>query len=420
MLNLQMIEVGIGLALIYFLLSLIVSTINEGIARIWEMRAATLKVAIKQMLGGEYKEQVELATKFYEHSLIKGLFREGTFDNAYNKRKKTQTEARVIAMRANRANTQPQRAPGYEFTTVDSRGGPSYIPSATFAKTITSVLKEQGASGTPEKPAPLAEKPLAELLGSWLKRRLTADNPPSELEEIRAAIQKLPNENPARQALLTLLYDAQGSLERFETNLESWFNTTMERVSGWYKRKLQLITFIVAAVVTLALNVDTVLIANTLYRDPTLREAVVIAAENQVAAKTESTVQATETLSTTMGNLTVLTTTTTISPTGVTSSTQTAPLTQIDGYITELYALQLPLGWPDPKHPDATDVELAPNTFVGWLSKIGGWVLPIFALALGAPFWFDMLNKLVNLRGAGKPAEAESQTATAPPRQRSR
>ncbi|MBN1920591.1 MAG: hypothetical protein JW892_05060 [Anaerolineae bacterium] len=420
MLNLQMIEVGIGLALIYFLLSIIVSTINEAIARIWEMRAATLKVAIKQMLGGEYEEQVELATKFYQHSLIKSLFHEGTFDNAYNKRKKPRVEARVKARRASRSFTQPVRAAGFEFTALDSRGGPSYIPSTTFAKTIVSVLKEQASPEAQKKSAPLDEKPLGDLFTNWLKQRLTADNPPAELEDIRKAVEQLPNENPARQALLTLLDDAQGSLDRFEANLEAWFNTTMERVSGWYKRKLQLITLVIAAVVTLALNVDTILIANTLYRDPTLRQAVVTAAEKRVAATQESTVQATEMLSTTVGSLTVLTTTTTISPTSAISPTQTAPLTQIDGYITELYALQLPVGWPDPQNRDAPDLGLVPHTFVGWLSRIGGWLLTIFALALGAPFWFDMLNKLVNLRGAGEPEEKKTTKTTAELRGRSR
>lgn len=417
MLNLQMIEVGIGLALIYFLLSLIVSTINEAIARIWEMRAATLKVAIKQMLGGEYQEQVELATKFYQHSLIKSLFREGTFDKTFNKRKKKQMEDRAVAKKVSKGGAQPSREPGMEFTAVDARGGPSYIPPATFAKTITSILREQD---TPKKPALPEEKPLVDLFTDWLKHRLIADSPPEELEDIRKAVEKLPNENPARQALLTLLDDAQGSLDRFEANLEAWFNTTMERVSGWYKRKLQLITLVIAAIVTLALNVDTILIANTLYRDPTLREAVVIAAEQRVTATQESTVQATETLSTTLGSLTILTTTTTISPTSTISPTQTAPLTQIDGYITELYALQLPVGWPDPQNRDAPDLGLMPRTFMGWLSRIGGWLLTIFALALGAPFWFDMLNKLVNLRGAGKPEENQTTEATAQPRGRSR
>ncbi|MEO8630927.1 MAG: hypothetical protein ABI612_22940 [Betaproteobacteria bacterium] len=40
-----------------------------------------------------------------------------------------------------------------------------------------------------------------------------------------------------------------------------------------------------------------------------------------------------------------------------------------------------------------------------WLIKIIGWLITGLAVTLGALFWFDLLNKLVNLRGSGpKPA----------------
>ena len=43
----------------------------------------------------------------------------------------------------------------------------------------------------------------------------------------------------------------------------------------------------------------------------------------------------------------------------------------------------------------------------GWVLKVIGWLITGLAVALGAPFWFDLLNKLVNLRGAGpRPAPA--------------
>lgn len=413
MVSLQMIEVGIGLALIYFLLSLIVTAINEGIAQIWEMRAATLKTAIKQMLIGEYEDQIELAAKFYDHSLIKGLFRQGTFDKAYNQRKKTRLETRANRLRASKAAL-PQRAKGYEFTALDGRGGPSYIPSATFAKAIISLLKPETRQA---ESAPVTQKLLGELFTDWLKRRLTADTPPSELDAIRATVEKLPEHLPARQALLTLIDDAQGSLDRFEANLEAWFNTTMERVSGWYKRKLQLITLIVATVVTLALNVDTITLANALYRDPTLREAVVTAAEKRVEATKEVTVQNAETVSMTLGNASAMTITTTISPTATSPLTTTAPLTQIDQYLTELSALRLPIGWPAEKEAQPL---LIPQSSLGWLSKVGGWLLTILSLNLGASFWFDMLNKLVNLRNTGQPTKPEPAPTATAPRRRSR
>jgi len=42
---------------------------------------------------------------------------------------------------------------------------------------------------------------------------------------------------------------------------------------------------------------------------------------------------------------------------------------------------------------------------VGWydvLTKLLGWIVTALAVSLGAPFWFDLLRKLVNIRNAGQ------------------
>src|ERR1700686_19931 len=40
-----------------------------------------------------------------------------------------------------------------------------------------------------------------------------------------------------------------------------------------------------------------------------------------------------------------------------------------------------------------------------WFSRGAGWCLPIAAVSLGAPFWFDVLSKFINFRSAGQPPE---------------
>src|SRR6185295_2923024 len=57
--------------------------------------------------------------------------------------------------------------------------------------------------------------------------------------------------------------------------LEAWFNDSMDRVTGWYKRRTQLWTVSVAIVITLAANADTIGIARRLWTDPVLRNAMV-------------------------------------------------------------------------------------------------------------------------------------------------
>ncbi|MBK7407801.1 MAG: hypothetical protein IPJ40_06805 [Saprospirales bacterium] len=41
-------------------------------------------------------------------------------------------------------------------------------------------------------------------------------------------------------------------------------------------------------------------------------------------------------------------------------------------------------------------------TWQGWLHKAFGWLVTAIAISLGAPFWFDMLRKMVNIRSSGK------------------
>ena len=43
----------------------------------------------------------------------------------------------------------------------------------------------------------------------------------------------------------------------------------------------------------------------------------------------------------------------------------------------------------------------------GWLARLTGWLLTVGAVSLGAPFWFDVVNRFVNLRNTGRPAPTQ-------------
>jgi hypothetical protein len=62
------------------------------------------------------------------------------------------------------------------------------------------------------------------------------------------------------------------------------------------------------------------------------------------------------------------------------------------------------LGWHEtPKNDSASFWSI-------WPARLLGWMLTILAISLGAPFWFDMLNKLVNIRSAGKSPDEAAKT----------
>jgi hypothetical protein len=190
------------------------------------------------------------------------------------------------------------------------------------------------------------------------------------LRRVKEEAEKLDESSVLKRQVIALLEDAEGDVERFRASVEAWFNDTMDRVSGWYRRWAQAIACVIAAVVAIGLNVDTLRVADRLANDQTVREAVVAQAQQTLASQSrastnpESPKQAGE---------------------GVQSATN------------EIGALNLPVGWNDAN--DQIDL----STFVGWL-------LTAIAISLGAPFWFDSLSKLSNLRTTGaKPSTTASE-----------
>ena len=81
-----------------------------------------------------------------------------------------------------------------------------------------------------------------------------------------------------KTALLALMDNAGTNLNKAQANLEQWFDDAMDRVSGVYKRKSQVFVVIVAVLVTLLSNVDTLQVADSLSHDKAVRDSLVAAA----------------------------------------------------------------------------------------------------------------------------------------------
>ncbi|MDQ2717269.1 MAG: hypothetical protein M3Z08_20395 [Chloroflexota bacterium] len=156
-------------------------------------------------------------------------------------------------------------------------------------------------------------------------------------------------------ALATLKRAANGNPAQEQLNVAQWFDDTMERVSGWYKRKVQLMLFALALVICACLNIDTFGLISGLSRDATVRSAIVSSAQGAAA-------------------------------------NQRPPLLDVRQAERSLQQLQPELGW----SPDSLPVDLP-----GWFSKICGLLTTTIAVSLGAPFWFDLLSRVVSLRSVG-------------------
>jgi len=158
---------------------------------------------------------------------------------------------------------------------------------------------------------------------------------------------------------------AGGDLAAVQAELEAWYDSAMDRVSGWYKRRTHAILMGLGLGATVALNVNTVRIATYLYQNGAAREALVAEA---TAQRDLSSAQGARALT------------------------------------TRLELLQLPIGWTG--GPLGGPEERGNRG--AWdqvMTVVLGWLMTVFAISLGAPFWFDLLNKIMVIRSTVKPRE---------------
>lgn len=209
-----------------------------------------------------------------------------------------------------------------------------------------------------------------------------ADEPErTVMDRIRDGVAGLPAGNPAKRAILRMLVDADGDVDRLRASLERWYDDAMARMGGWYKRRVQLLLLALGAALAIGFNVDTVNLAQVLWRVPAERAAVAEAAGSAAGKNVGA----------------------------------------VDTTVRGISALNLPIGWTPAHvtrpgvvgHPLSTDPRRVPWSAGAIAVKVLGLGLTTIALSFGATFWFDALSKVSGLRDAGaKPAAAP---AAAPP-----
>lgn len=305
----DILDVAIGLVLVFLLLSLIATAVREAIESVFKTRALYLERGIREMLAGDAHT---LVSEIYQHPLVAGLYR-GQF----------------VSSAAQRLG----------------RNLPSYIPSRNFALALLDVAARGPAT------APVEGRALA----------------PITFDGVRSAIARIQNPNVQRPLLIAA--DSAGAdLARLQRNVEAWYDSSMDRVSGWYKRRTQSILFVLGAAITLAANINTISIARFLYENRGAREAIVA----QAAAVT--------------GDSAVL------------GSNAQAARAALD-------SLQLPIGWGVASARWTSGSASAGGSWNKWVSPILGWLVTALAVTLGAPFWFDVLNRIMVIRSTVKPHE---------------
>ncbi len=176
--------------------------------------------------------------------------------------------------------------------------------------------------------------------------------------------------------------------------IEAWFDDTMDRVSGWYKRSTQTRALLLAVLITLLLNADTLKMAQTLWTHPAITAAVVEAAKERLGKgqpdeETGSMVTYDKPNDPTASSPKIL------PPNDAISPEENKLLGQITGWGSD---------WlPEWKKIHADSGQGLSDWLVFLLkSRLLGWVITALAVSIGAPFWFDTLNRFMNIRNAGR------------------
>lgn len=248
------------------------------------------------------------------------------------------------------------------------------------ANSLTNVLPERSIdppskSGLPQQQSVLAAMRLAleQEHPDWLEQ--ATQIPPSLKQNLYSL---------AEQACLKTS-GLENQVRQLEQELAVWFNRSMDRASGVYRRNAKGIALLIGFLTATLINADTFHMVDRLSKDSLIRTTISQTAEQSVRRNRTAPPAAPSAAS-------------------PPSTTPQAELVQVrEAVNTALEELPLPVGW----HPANLQPEAGQPSSVVWLKRLLGWLITGVALSMGAAFWYDLLQKVMQVRGTGRKPERE-------------
>ncbi len=368
-------DVVIGLIFIYLLYSLFATVIMEIINTFCGLRARNLRYALRRMLKDEKDP------KGFWRYLIKVVYKLVNF--------LTKPIGFAIDLKNDDLFKEFYAKPSVKYLSAGGTANkPSYITSQNFSRTLIDVIQQ---SENPSIPP----------------------NRQNLIEKIQKGISQLPDGSDTKKHLESLLSEAQNDIEKFKALLEQWFNETMERAAGWFKRRVHLILFLIGFILAVSFNADTLVIIKKLSNDPEGRAQLVELATNYTKDNAELIAEINRLRSDAKNAGDTLK----IDETAQMITANAEALKKLtDTLKSDISKAQsvINTGWKIPKGKEKL-------TFINKLSHVfkmdgiifenlWGYLLTAIAISMGSPFWFDLLNRLIQLRNSVKTTKKGGET----------
>ncbi|MEZ5195939.1 MAG: hypothetical protein R2764_05945 [Bacteroidales bacterium] len=340
--HITIIEIVISLALIYFILSNAIIGVVETLNKQLKTRGKFLVKSLNKVLNDPLNKN--WADLVYTHPLIDGLKK-------------------------------------------DFKSPPSYIPSNLFSAAFVDVITKEGKVVEVD-----STNPGNVVISEHFKHNDLFGNFCEGLKTL--------NPSDFKTMISTIISDDQNS-EELKISIANWYDSYMDRASGWFKWKMKKWAFYIAIPVTLFFNIDSIAIIDTLWHsDETRLKMVYDAAYVEWIDQNEKTA----------------------AWNGDTIEMQNDSITKpdfkelvktLDTIPNFLSYYKLPFGWPAKTELGKGEISTFSyiTTLMGRITFIQflGWLITILALSLGAPFWFETMNTFINIRNAGKKPQTEQE-----------
>jgi hypothetical protein len=371
-------DVAIGLIFSFLAVSLFTSATVEAINSLLQLRAVNLKSGIMALVNDPDFDG--LAKRLYAHALVSPLG-PGLQQVPPAATAPLQTSAGAAPVKARPASDNSTylsrvkdvaafwRPAGPAY--VDIRTLPAYIDKHQFARALLDITGLSAASAA-DAAAAAAD---AKARSASLDAAIAAIANPQIHDFIKGASDR-----------------TRGDIKAIEDEVAAWFDGAMDRVSGEFKRWTQAAAFAIALASAVFFNIDSIRVGEALWEHPAIADQLYAAVQPQ--------------------------------PPQSDTASQTVPggspnfLADEKKALADIQALLvagLPIGWPSGHLFDISDGHGVP-TYV-WASQtfgqsLVGWLITAFATLFGAPFWFDALQSIVRLKGAGpSPADKTDKRA---------